>query len=235
MKRTVTAGRRFSRVVVEIDAASVTVDARADESIAGAVRRIAPRAVERLQAAGLHRGPHGWLEAALRAARPAEGSPVHVADASLSRAARIADLAEALRAAPRLPYGTAERVRELLEAAFALGRECTLDAVYGADEAAQTRRARAQRQGNPLRAELVEALALHRRAGRTLDEALVALQDATHGVRVQREGGGKDGKKRMYRITSSCAREVLVRARCTLERAWADAAKAQPRRRRTRD
>jgi hypothetical protein len=218
--RDYTTGRRFTRVAVRQDPEGVVVKLRADDSLAGAINRIAPEAVKLLQAAGVERDERGWVAAELLAGEK-------LADQPRVRAAHIADCAEFLKGVTKLPFGTPGLERERLQAAFALGRWVALNTVYGADESQRSVAGKAPRpaRADPLRAELVEDLAVQRRQGRTLAQALVTMRDVAHGVRVVPEGAS-------FRVSTSTSKLRRVLSARTLETLWAEAAKLKPKRRR---
>lgn len=225
--RDYTTGRRFTRVAVRQDPEGIVVKARADDGLGGAINRLAPEAIKLLQAAGVEKNDQGWLLAAMNH-KPARRSDerVVVPDELLHRAAQIADCAALLAGVPKLPFHTPGLERERLEAAYALGRWVALNTVYGADESQRSVAGKGNAgRADPLRTELVEDLAVHRRQGRTLAQALVAMRDVAHGVRVVPEGAS-------FRVTTSTSKLKRVLSSRTLDTLWAEAAKLKPKRRR---
>lgn len=223
-------GRRFTAITVHEDAESTVITLRSDDSLSGAVNRIANEAIKLLQAAGFERDQHGrWGTGAMRVPRKATDEAVHVLDAPVHRAAQIVNCAEFLKGVTKLPFNTPGLEREKLEAAYALGRLATLHTVYGAEDHQRAVAAKAPRpkRADPLRAELVVALAVQRREGRTLALALAALSDSAHGVRVVPDGPSL----RVSTSTSTSKLQRVLSAR-TLDTLWSEAAKLKPNRRR---
>lgn len=146
----------------------------------------------------------------------------HAPDTRAGLAARLLvaiEFAEALSQVPARP-------RHAMLAGYELGRLVALWRVYAIDDAQRAAAAKAQRPArrDPMRAELVEDLRRFRKAEHTLAEALAALADRAHGLRVRADGAG-------YRVTD----ESGARARCrvlsrrTLDALWLEAGRPRTR------